>query len=891
MKLIWILTPLLVANLSASITHKKSTVDTYGRIPLYFEVNQGQADSQVQFLSRGRGYTLFITPNEAILTLRVPVESKVTNEQPVARTGLKDLKSNLLFQTARVHLQLMGTNPRPQVTGLEELSGKVNYFIGSDPKNWHTGIPTFTKVQYKEVYPGVDLIYYGNQGKLEYDFVVAPGADPKVIRFRFESLHSPPEISSEGHLVLASEDVDLWLQRPLIYQKIGGDRYTIAGRYSLRKDNSVGFELGLYDSSKTLIIDPIFEYSTYLGGSSGDEGRAIAVDDAGNAYVTGERGLPPPPCCPIEGESSDVFVAKLDPTGSELIYLTLFGGTQCAADSPGCVLGISEVPWAITVDDVGNAYVTGHTQTGDFPMVNALQPAFSGGNSDAFVAKLDSTGSELIYSTYLGGSGNDVGLGIALDAAESVYLSGSSSSTDFPTTSAFQPQLSGENDGFVTKFNSAGSALIYSTYLGGSGGDSARAIAVDDAGNSYLSGRTDSTNFPLANALQPFGGGDEDAFVAKLNSTGAQLIYSTYLGGSDRDAGRAISVDAVGNAYVAGNTSSTDFPTANALQPVFGGALNDVFISKLNSSGSALIYSTYLGGIGEDQGNGIAVDGFGRAFVTGQISPSADFVVFDAFVAKLDSTGSSLVFLTELGSGLGNGIALDAAGNAYVTGGTSSPDFPTVNAVQPVLGGGTDAFVAKIIDKRTKIGAFRQGRWFLDFNGNGLWDGCTTDLCHIFGLSGDLPVSGDWNGAGATKIGVFRNGRWFLDFNGNGLWDGCTTDQCIAFGLTEDVPVTGDWDGSGTTKIGVFRDGEWFLDFDGNGQWDGCTIDSCLIFGSPGYTPMTGDWDESGTTRTGVFQDAIWELDSSGSGQFDDCTTVECIIFGLRGDLPVTGHW
>ncbi len=839
-----LLVPLLIANVSAlgiNETHKEPVVDTYGQIPLHFEANQGQVNSQVRFLSRGRGYTLSLSPSEAVLTLRKPVESEAGNEQPGARTRLRDLKNSLAFQTATVHLRLMGANPRPQVTGLEELPGKVNYFIGNDPKNWHTGIPTFAKVNYQDVYPGVDLIYYHNQGKLEYDFVVAPGVDPKVIRLRFEGLNSPIQLGSEGHLILVSEGGDLRLQKPLIYQKIHGRRHKIAGRYSLQKDNSVGFELGAYDSSKTLIIDPILEYSTYLGDSGSDEGYAIAVDSAGNAYVTGDWSIPPPPFRPLEREK-DIFVAKLDPTGSELLYLTFFGGTQCAVGA-GCTQIVSEVAWAIAVDDAGNAHVTGHTQAGDFPTVNALQSAFSGGRADGFVVKLDSTGSELIYSTYL--EGTNAGLGIALDDAGNVYLSGSTSSTNLPTVNAFQPALSGANDGFVTKMNSTGSALIYSTYLGGSGEeDVARAIAVDDAGNAYITGLTSSTDFPIANALQPFGGGDADGFVTKLNSTGSGLIYSTYLGGSGRDQGRGIAVDAFGNAYVAGNTSSTDFPTVNALQPVFGGGSVDVFITKLNSSGSALIYSTYLGGIGQDQSDGIAVDGFGRAFVVGQGSPLAGPVITEAFVAKLDSTGSSLVFFTELvGTRLGNDIALDAAGNAYVTGQTVSPDMPTVNAPQPVYGGGAwDAFVAKIIDIRTKVGAFRNGEWFLDFNGNGQWDGCTTDLCIPFGLSADLPVTGDWNGSGTTKIGVFRNGHWSLDFNGNGLWDGCTTDLC-------------------------------------------------LIFGSPGYTPVTGDWDESRATTTGVFQDDIWQLDSSGSGQFDNCTTVECLIFGLPGDLPVTGHW
>jgi len=886
----------------AAQARNKSILETYGQIPLYFEANQGQADSQVRFLSRGRGYSLFLTPSEAVLTLEKPVEAG--NEQPVTRTRLKDHESRLGIQTETVHMRLGGANLHPKITGLEE-SGKVNYFIGNDPKNWRTGIPTFKKVRYKDVYPGVDLIYYGNQGKLEYDFVVAPGTDPQIIRLRFEGLNSPLQVDSEGDLVLLeSGGGDLRLQKPIIYQEIGGRRRQIAGGYSLQNDDSVGFELGVYDPSKTLIIDPVLEYSTRLGGRKDGSVEGIAVDDAGNAYLTGRTEFIPFTTGRSTSEAS-VFVAKLDSTGSELLYFTVIASSFSSNTFFGD--GRVTVSQSIAVDGVGNAYVIGST-THTFPTVNALQPAISGVR-DAFVFKLDPTGSALIYSTYLGGSGSDTGKGIAVDDAGNAYLTGGTNSADFPVTAnAPQPALSGGFDAFVAKLDSTGSALIYSTYLGGGGEDSAEGIAVDDAGNAYLTGGTSSTDFPItANAFQPFIQGENDAFVAKLDSTGSALIYSTYLGGSGEDSAAGIAVDDAGNAYLVGNTSSVDFPiTANALQPSFAGVFSDATVTKLDPTGSALIYSTYLGGTGEDQGSGIAVDGFGRAFVTGQSSPSAFIgAAFGTFVAQLNSTGSGLVFLTSLVTGEGGGlhslresqpgIAVDDAGNAYVTGTTDSRDFPRVNALPPDFEDfrveRVDVFVAKIIDKRTEIGFFRNGVWSLDFNGNGQWDGCGIDQCIPFGLAGDLPVTGDWDGSGTTKIGVFRNGGWSLDFNGNGQWDGCGIDQCIPFGLAGDLPVTGDWDGSGTTKLGVVRSGGWSLDFNGNGQWDGCGIDQCIPFGLSGDLPVTGDWDGSGTTDIGVFQDGRWALDSTGSGQSDDCTTVECINFGLTGDLPVTGQW
>ena len=844
---------------------------------------------------------MFLTPGEAVLTLRVAVEPEARSEQPVARSGLKDLKSSPPFQTATVHLQLMGADPKPQVTGLEKLVAKANYFVGSDPKDWHTGIPTFAKVRYADVYPGVDLIYYGNQGKLEYDFVVAPGADPKVIKLRFEGLHSPPQINSEGHLVLVSEGGDLRLQKPLIYQEIGDRRHTIDGRYSLRQDNSVGFELGAYDPSKTLIIDPILIYSTYLGGS-GEEGRGgttgIAVDANGNAYVAGETPSSDFPTAnpfqPLPSGPDDAFVTKFDPTGA-LVYSTYLGGSE-GDDAQG-----------IALDDTGNVYVTGTTGSDDFPFTNVLHPSCSSGG--AFVAKFNPEGSMLVYSTCLANNATPWG-GIAVDTAGSAYVTGSTCATDFPVVNAFQPVKGPNtricNNAFVTKFDPTGSALVYSTYLGGNGRSLGLGIAVDSAGSAYVTGENLANDFPFTNTLHPscsFGG----AFVTKFNPEGSTLAYSACLG--DDAVGRGIAVDAAGSAYVT-REAGLDFPTtSDAVQPM-PSAGGDAFVTKLDPTGSALVYSTYLGGhisvrVNNDEGLGIAVDAVGNAYVTGR-TDSTDFHVinalqpvfgggdWDAFVTKLDPTGSTLSYSTFLGGNardLAVGIAVDAVGNANVTGRTNSTDFPTVSAAQPNLGGFRDAFVAKIFDGRAPIGVFRNGGWTLDFNGNGQFDDCTTDRCISFGLTGDFPVTGDWDGSGTTKIGVFRAGGWSLDFNGNGQWDGCEIDQCISYGLAGDRPVTGDWDGSGITKIGVVRSGRWTLDFNGNGQFDNCTTDQCINFGQAIDFPVTGDWDGSGTTKIVVFANGNWLLDLNGNGQQDGCTIDQCAVYSSAGHNPVTGDW
>ncbi len=395
----------------------------------------------------------------------------------------------------------------------------------------------------------------------------------------------------------------------------------------------------------------------------------------------------------------DVFVSKINPSGTALVYSTYLGGSS------------ADLGYGIAVDSMGNAYITGSTCSTDFPTKNPLQPNYGGGNdpycADAFVTKINAAGSALVYSTYLGGSGSDEGSGIAVDSAGHAYVTGGTQSTDFPTMNPLQPGLLGYRDAFVAKINAAGSALLYSTYLGGSSGDGGEAIAVDSAGHAYVVGYTDSTGFPTKNPLQPAYGGNVDAFVAKINAGGSALLYSTYLGGSDGDQGSGIAVDGAGNAYVTG-TAGRDFPTVNPLQPAYGGAA-DAFVAKINTVGSALVYSTYLGGSGAEQGIGIAVDSAGSAHVTGW-TYSADFPLAgtlqkyyrgrgDAFVARFNPTGSAFVYSTYLGgyrTDVGIGIAVDSAGNAYVTGGTSSTNFPTMNPLQPSNQGGVDAFVAKI---------------------------------------------------------------------------------------------------------------------------------------------------------------------------------------------------
>ncbi len=572
--------PLLVHKPSSTANtpaaNKLQVVEAYGKLPLSFEANEGQTDNRVDFLSRGSGYTLFLTPTEAVLALRKPVASnRPRRDNGTPRNA--EAEQAPAAPTAVLRMKLVGANPSPRVTGLEELPGKSNYFLGNDPDKWHTDVPNYARVQYQDVYPGVDLVYYGNQRQLEYDLVVAPGADPDAIALSFDGVEKL-RIDAQGDLVLETAGGEIRQHKPLVYQEVDGIRREIAGSYVLNGGYQVGFQVAAYDAGKPLIIDPVLVYSTYLGGSARDRGRGIAVDAAGNAYVTGTTKSTDFPTAnafqaAFAGNISDddTFVTKLNTAGNALVYSTYLGGSSFDNGE------------GIAVDAAGNAYVTGDTESTDFPTVSPFQPTFAFGVVDAFVTKLNTAGSALVYSTYLGGNGLDQGAGIAVDTSGNAYVTGLTRSGDFPTASPFQASSATSGDVFVTKLNASGSALVYSTYLGGSGVENrfGGGIAVDAAGNAYVTGVTESADFPTANPIQPAHGGGRDAFVTKLNAAGNALVYSTYLGGSGNDDGNAIAVDTSGSAYVTGNTDSTNFPTASPFQATKAGS-SDAFIVKIS---------------------------------------------------------------------------------------------------------------------------------------------------------------------------------------------------------------------------------------------------------------------------------------------------------------------
>jgi hypothetical protein len=694
----------------------------YGKLPLRFEANAGQTDAQVKFLSRGSGYSLFLTQAEAVLSLSSRKSKTDAGPQSVVR------------------MKFAGANPEPQLEGAEALPGKSNYLIGNDPSKWRQNVASYEKVRYRSVYPGIDLIYYGNQRQLEYDFVVAAGADPNVIKLDFDGVKQI-RVDDQGDLVLNTGDAEVRQNKPVTYQEVDGCRQEIASQYALAENGEVSFKIGQYDRSLPLVIDPVLRYSTFLGSSADDLPEDIDVDAAGNAYVTGfTESLDFPTKDPIQvGRSgvSDAFVIKLNPEGSDLVFSTFLGGSN------------SETGTGIVVDEGGNVCVIGRTESTDFPTVNPLQPASAGG-ADVFVAKLKGDGSALIFSTYLGGSDDEFGRALKVDGSGDIYITGYTASTNFPTVNAFQPAraagipnpcipfgfftcippvYSGFEDVFVAKLKGDGSALVFSTYLGGRKQDDGQSLAIDNNGDIYVTGLTASIEFPTAYPLQPAYAGGTDAFVAKFDTNGA-LVYSTYFGGSSGDGGETIGVDGGGNVYLLVDTYSSDLTTVNPLQPTAPGG-PDIFVAKLNRTGSAILYSTYLGGSNLEGAGDMKVDSQGNAYITGYTA-SDDFPVvnaiqptinpgyicsfpsgnytegrLDAFIAKLDASGSGLIYSTYLGGRCGEvglAIAIGGSGNVYVAGRTRSNDFPiTPGAFQNVLSSplrvaDREAFILRIDD-------------------------------------------------------------------------------------------------------------------------------------------------------------------------------------------------
>lgn len=642
-------------------------------VPTFFIANRGQAPAGVRFMVKGSGLTAYFRRGEADFDL----------------------------SGSKLRMQFEGADPRHRIEGKGPLPGRANFLKGGQGA-WTLDVPTYESLVYRGVYPGIDLFYGGEGHTLKSEFRVAPGSDPTRIRIRYRG-GGIPRIDADGSLVINAGDREFREQPPLLYQERNGVRQSIEGRFVLLGSGSVGFEIGEYDATRTLVIDPVLSYSTLLGGAGADTATALAVDASGAAYVTGFTDSFNFPALnaaqSFNGGGNDVFVAKLSPAGNTLVYCTYLGGSA------------DDRAYGIAVDAQGNAYVAGSTTSKNFPVRAALQAKMSG-YRNAFVVKLNPAGNGLVYGTYLGGNASDSANGIAVDSAGAAYVAGDTTSFSFPAT-GFQRGTRGGQDAFVAKLSADGSQLVYSSYLGGSGEDRGTAIAVDTSGSAYVAGSTFSADFPVANPAQRFSAGGQDAFVTRFSADGNSLVFSTYLGGTggtvvSPEMAQAIRLDAQGNAYVAGVTGSTDFPRLNALQTSLHG-FSDAFVSKLTAAG-VLSYSTYLGGAGAETATGIAVDTAGNAYVSGY-TYSTDLLVtaaiqstnageYDAFVAELNPSGNGLLYLSYLGgngSDAASAIALDLSGNAYVAGWTLSTNFPLLNSYQVLNAGNFGSFVTKIL--------------------------------------------------------------------------------------------------------------------------------------------------------------------------------------------------
>jgi len=669
----------------------------YGRLPLRFEANEGQTNSQVKFFARGSGFSLFLTRQDAVLSLRKPgVDSRTTDV---------------------VRMSLSGANVDSEPEGLERLPGIVNYMMGSDRAGWHTNVPNYGKVRYAGVYPGIDLVYYGNRQRLEYDFQVAAGADPEVIELKFDGAQQL-RLDANGNLEIDAANGQIAFHAPVVYQRIGGRRRSVAGRFKLLAGNAVGFALGAFDRSEPLTIDPTLVYSTYLGGSNSDTITAIALDGSGNAYLTGYTASTDFPVTPGAYQTTDqdvassAFVTKLNSSGSALIYSTYLGGARGPSGGDSAQ--------SIVVDSAGDAYVTGYTYSSSFPTTTGAYQttnnAAAASGSNSFVTKLNPTGTGLLYSTYLGGNVGDDATSIAIDTTGDAYVAGVAFSANYPTTTgAYQTTNKGAADyygiAFVTKLNPTGSGLLYSTFVGGSTdyiSQSIVRVAINSSGDAYLFGVVGSTDFPVTTGAYQStnkgnAGGGSNLTLTELNSTASSLIYSTYLGGSGAgylgDAPNGLAIDSTGNAFLTGTTYEANFPiTTGAFQTTdhAAGGLPTCFVTKMNPTGTALVYSTFLGGSGSDRAEGVAVDSSGDAYITGSAG-SSDFPVTSnayqttnlaandngsvVFLTELNPAGSAELYSTYFGgansfSDIGNGVALGANSTIFFAGITGASNFP-----------------------------------------------------------------------------------------------------------------------------------------------------------------------------------------------------------------------
>ena len=867
-----------------AVSGKASAKVGISGLPLRFERNDGQTNERVRFVSRGRGYALFLTPEEAVIAMQGDA-------------------------SAVVRMSCIGANAS-EVVGEDELPGRSNYFTGNDPSRWHTDVPAFARVRYRDVYPGIDLVYYEGEGGPEFDFVVAPGVDPAQIAMRFAGA-SRLEIDTRGDLVVGVSDVELRVCAPVLYQESGTGRELVPGSFMMAGDDAVGFDLGEYDPSLPLVIDPVIVTSTFLGGSVQEIPNDIHVDSTGAVYLVGyTRSTDFPVVNGYDstlGGTRDAFVMKLNPSGNAIVFSTYLGANSDTGDE-------FDQGTSIAVDAAGSTYVVGVTPSATFPVVSAYDATHNGGN-DAFVTKLGVAGNTIVYSTFLGGGGEDRGNAISVDATGAAYLTGSTASTNFPTSNGFDMSHNGASDAFVTKLNPDGSTLGYSTYLGSVSFDVGNDVAVNTAGDAYVVGSAQGANFPTLNAYDPTHNGNSDAFVTRLSAGGSTLVFSTFIGGGmpvpgggASDACNGVALDASGAAYLTGSTNSLDFPTVNALDATHDPQSHDGFVAKLAPEGNALAFSTFLGGSGRDSCDGIALAADGTIHLIGS-TQATDFPTVnatdatyggfdDVFVSQMSPSANQLLFSTYLGGANSDrfpAIAAGAEGKIWACGETFSPDFPLVDPLDSTMRGTTALFLTCFGGFSTSGGSDTpgiylgsSGSWFLrNSNSPG-----AADLVFGYGPSTVtwLPLEGDWDGDGDDTPGLFDPSSSFFFLRNTNSPGGA--DLVFGFGPGNAgwTPLVGDWDGDGDDTVGLYDTSSGFF-FLRNANAPG---GADLVFGyGPGgsFVPLAGDWDGDGDDTPGLYDPAssfFFLKNANGPGPADT-------FFGFgpggAGWTPLAGDW
>ncbi len=882
---------LLVATLTLLVSPEVRTelhphAESLRKAPLTFEENLGQFDSRVLFGASTNGARVWFT-EDAIYYQFIRLTDEAGNSpQPQADPIVQPLPSHLRWAAVRV--TFVGA------TGLEQLSGRTSapfethYLTGAGPASWVQSVPSYHELLITDIYESVDLRFRGSGRQLEYDFIVHPGADPTGILVRYDGADSL-WITPGGELKIATELGVITERKPIVFQVIAGEVVPVSADYEIVDEFTFGFALGEYNPTHRLIVDPMLQFSTFLGGSSNDYGRAIDIDTGGNVYITGYTvSADFPMASPFDsvyagGGSAgyDAFVTKLSASGDSILYSTYLGGAT--GDDQGT---------AIAVAADGSVVVVGNTNADDFPMSSPYQSSLSG-DKNMFIARLDPSGSALTYSTYLGGTGSDYATGVQVDGSGRAVVAGYTSSADFPVVNAFDTDLGGSQDATVLRLSADGQTVDYATYYGGSGTDAALGLALAADGSPVLCGYSSSSDLPLESPYDDsFNGGSlGDAFIAHFNTDASALSFATYLGGGANDICIAIDISSTGSYWLHGYTASSGFPLVNAFDNTFSGA-NETFLCQLDPGGPTLVFSTFLGGSGTEYAGGVKLNGFDHVFFTGHTNSSNFPLVnpfqgtkkafYDVYAGFYEPDGDTMAFITFLGGSdydFSYGIAADDDTAAYIVGYTGSLNFPVQDPVQETLQGGYDLFVTKVLARDYIC---------IDSDGDGFGDPghpenvCPDDNCpYVFNPHQE---DFDFDGVGDSCDNcLLTPNPDQADFDGDGIGDAC--DDCT------------DTDGDGYGNPGfpnntcpedncpdVYNPDQ--IDSDGDGIGDAC--DECTDldgdgYGDPGFPNNTCPEDNC----PDVYNPD--QLDSDGDGLGNACDNCPFVFNPDQSDFDGDG--